>query len=680
MRNAFKLLTLCLAMILTVQAYAQTYNKQQQCKDKLLNELKDVMSQDNGLIQAQLMITSMKLAQKVLKRHGLREQSIESYIQDIVGEKTIGRLEQRSDIQNDILGIYNKYSGEKKYLDAKADLEGLKSANVKEMSDEQIARYMIQMQTIWKEKDDFGFNAKDYSMAWFVNTVNKNVTGNDSYFISRAVKGVLGDINNADRSISKNIARAYLQLKARLQKLKMNVFAKHKELCVNLYDPDDNPNAQNESIFENISCDINENKLLDSLFEESIEDIFAGLDAPSFEPANLRIRVEKEKTPAQIRQVQDIVNSKLTDKEKIVEYYKYGMQPKEPKCDGFLIVDKKNFTTTLYTTDGEEVMTSPTILGQGRTINFAGKDLEFNPDSKLRRWDHNGKKVYSKTTGAGTYWVKKNLTHEERTKTKEEGGRDYQREFNDRVLVIYSPFDGNEDGQKEEIQAIHGVPNPGKWTSNRHSRMKSFEDKTKLRKLSTGCVNLEGYTYDMMEEFVGHKCPIYILPEDKDNYYHMKNGEILFSTGIADRKFGKEKASDGKNVNIYNYNPRSKSVNISGYNTDKLNSSVLDQVFQDFQELRKRAPHMENDDFQDYAALTHALTQDTVKAKQIFLDLYTSAFRLKDKADKNQRARFEQATMEKRRMMILESYQKEFGVSVNKNTILNKAKEVEFVK
>ena len=88
---------------------------------------------------------------------------------------------------------------------------------------------------------------------------------------------------------------------------------------------------------------------------------------------------------------------------------------------------------------------------------------------------------------------------------------------------------------------------------------------------------------------------------------------------------------------------------------------------------------MENDDFQDYAALTHSMTSDPQKAKQIFLDLYTSAFRLKNKADKDKRAAFEQATMVQRRKMILESYQKEFNSSVEISKIINSSKEVEFV-
>ena len=680
MSNAIRSLIIMFTMMFAVQAFAQNYTSaQKECKAKLLNEFKNVMSKDNGLIQAQLMLTSMKLAQKVLKRSGLKEQSVEAYIQDIVGEKTIQRLNQRSDIQKEVLDIYNKYSGSKKFLNAKSDLQGLKNADVTKMNDEQIARYMIQMQTIWKEKDDFGFDNKDFSMAWFVNRVSKNATGKNSTLISDTIEDVLKDSKNAQKNISKNMSKAYLSLKGRLQSLKMKVFKKHKEICVDLYDYNDNRNSQNASIFENITCDINENRLLDGLFEKSLEDILGQMDMPSYAPDKVKLNLSEVKGPAKIREIQDLVNSQENDKDKIVEYYKNGMQPEVPKCDGFLIVDKKNFTTTLYTTDGEEIMTSPSIMGVGKTKNFEGQSLQFNPDSKLRKWDRSGKRVYSKTTGAGTYLVKKNLTYEERTKIKEKGGRDYQREFNNRVLVIYSPFDGNENGEKEEIQAIHGVPNPGKWTGNRHARMTSFENENQKRKLSTGCVNVEAYTYDMMEEFLGHQCPIYILPEDKDNYYHMKNGQMLFSTGIADRKFEKEKASDGKNINIYNYNPRSKEVRVKGYDKSKISSKVLDQVFADFPELRKRAPHMENDDFQDYAALTHSMTSDPQKAKQIFLDLYTSAFRLKNKADKDKSAAFEQATMVQRRKMILESYQKEFNSSVEISKIINSSKEVEFV-
>ena len=67
---------------------------------------------------------------------------------------------------------------------------------------------MIQMQTIWKDKDDFGFDNKDFSMAWFVNRANKSSTGNDSYFISNTIKYILEDVDKAQEKIALNFKNA----------------------------------------------------------------------------------------------------------------------------------------------------------------------------------------------------------------------------------------------------------------------------------------------------------------------------------------------------------------------------------------------------------------------------------------------------------------------------------------
>jgi hypothetical protein len=63
------------------------------------------------------------------------------------------------------------------------------------------------------------------------------------------------------------------------------------------------------------------------------------------------------------------------------------------------------------------------------------------------------------------------------------------------------------------------------------SKTQSLEDK----KLSSGCVNLEGYTYDIIDEFMQNDCPMYILPEDPDNYFVVKNGELKFGSSIQER-------------------------------------------------------------------------------------------------------------------------------------------------
>ena len=108
-----RVLSIFLIILFIGNTYAQTVeNKQAACRDLLLNELQNTMSKDNGLIQAQLTITAMKLASKVLQRK-FKDQSkeanktVESYIQDIVGDNTINRLDQNSNIQQNVLDQFS---------------------------------------------------------------------------------------------------------------------------------------------------------------------------------------------------------------------------------------------------------------------------------------------------------------------------------------------------------------------------------------------------------------------------------------------------------------------------------------------------------------------------------------------------------------------------------------------
>jgi hypothetical protein len=170
------LLSILLALMLVSNTFAQSYTpKQKACKDKLLEELKNVMAKDNGLIQAQLMLTAAKLAKKTLERmkdKGLTQQPLEAYVQDIVGNKTIQRLNDNQNIQDDVLNLFNNHSAKVKYQDANVQLDRLRWEE--KLSDEDLAKYMIQMQTIWKgTNNEFDFNEKDYAMAWFVNTAKK---------------------------------------------------------------------------------------------------------------------------------------------------------------------------------------------------------------------------------------------------------------------------------------------------------------------------------------------------------------------------------------------------------------------------------------------------------------------------------------------------------------------------
>jgi len=639
---------------------------ERECKKLLLNEFKNVISKDDGLIQAQLSFTAMKLAKKVFERNGLGSQTIEAYTQSIVGNKTISRLESNSQIQNEILDLYSSYSGDKKYLNAKADLEDL--TKKKRMSDEDVSKLMIQLEGSWK---NFGFDKKDYAMSWFINTASKNARGKDSYLISDAVKKILSS-GNVEVKIAKNFKEANLKIKSQIARIKARVFEKHKSKCLDHFS--DNEAAQNSSIFENISCSSSENKILDGIFIKSLEDLLSNSEVGnSINPLYLS-KTAKPLNSKDKRQIQDNINKLRNNKTKILEYYKQGLANNE--CEGFLIVDKKNNSTSLHMNNGDEVMTSKSILGTSKMNEYK----EFHPDSILRKWPvkksdgslmlNNGKPVYkyTRTTGAGVFYMDKSLTPEERKLRK------YDKEFNDRVMVMYSKKEG---GIREEVQAIHGVPNIG-WINNRDSRMNSFDDKSASMKLSTGCVNLEGYTYDIMDEFIGNNCPMYVLPEDNTNYFNIKNGDVVFTTDSTLRKSQKENSSmvlssgekikDPNNFNQFNFNPRNKENFVAGYELIAGNESkVLSKLLAEKDTLYKRAAIIENDDFEDLLELTYAMTNNEEEAVDIFIDLYKALYRSspKDSLLKNEK-----------KIVILKRYQKDFNSSLDIDSAMIKSKDV----
>jgi hypothetical protein len=655
--------------------------KQNDCRDKLLEQMQQVLAKDNELIRAQLTISALKLTRKVMQRKNLKTHSLEAYTQDIMGQKTQDRLGQDMLAQQEILNLYDQYRQPVKYADATKIISDLKQ--LENMSDADASQFMIVMQKTWQEKDDFGFDQKDFAIGWFVNTAKKNATGKDSFFISNMVRTLLAQLNeqkdDIDKLIAKNYKAAHDKLKAELQKLKTEVFAKYKSSCLDLYHADSNPNSQNTSVFESFTCDINESKLLDQVFIDSIEKLLSDVEPLSYEPTQIKLQSVQNDSPSIIRKKQDWINQRPTDKERIVQFYKQGLSRNQ--CSGFIVVDKKTQTTSLFLNDGSEIVTTPSISGLGiMNADAEGKSRQFNPDSVLRKWSTGNNESsyrYSRTTGAGIFYVDKSLDTNERKKRK------YDQEFNDRVMVLYSV---RADGSKrEEIQAIHGVPNTG-WINNRRARMQSFEQEASKRNISTGCVNLEGYNYDLMNEYLEHECPIYILPEDESNYFYASNGELVFSTGNKTRKDREENAvfvkSNGEtiidkdNINDYNFSPLNRKFTLNKFSPHE--NTTLSSLFKDREELIRRARQMTEDDFQDYAAITYALSKNPQEAKQIFLDLYTTDFRFKQKASPVELANYEKANLETKRRTLIENYKKEFQKQFETNDIITLSREVSF--
>jgi hypothetical protein len=188
-------------------------------------------------------------------------------------------------------------------------------------------------------------------------------------------------------------------------------------------------------------------------------------------------------------------------------------------------------------------------------------------------------------------------------------------------------------------------------------------------KLSTGCVNLEGYSYDILDEFLGHNCPMYILPEDKENLYVVKNGELVFTTTKDIRKgLTKKKEhslmirSDGSKVddplsyNEYRFTTLNKTNQIKKIKTPYTNNKVAKQLLIDKKELFKRAKAMESEDFEDLLSIAISIESDPVQAKQVFLNLYNAQYREKLSPG---------LSLKDKRTRILKRYKEDFNPEIN---------------
>lgn len=665
---------------------SQSWATVKECRSLLLDEIKNIMAQDEGFLNAQMQLTTMKMAGKVFKRKGLNAQTIEAYTKSIVGPKTTQKVLNQDDIRKRIMDLYNKYST-KKELAITPSLDSLINSK-KPLNDADVSRLMI----ILQESDgNFDLNQMDYAIAWLSNKISQASNKENSFLISNTIKKMLSESSSPQTSIAKSIIDNQLKLKNYFIQIRAKVFKEHQDKCLNLYVKGADKKAQAESVFA--ACGVDEMTLLDKLFIEALEDIHNHVKEYPRKNRMLAsvpdLKVKKVLNDNEAKALQDNINQHKTDRERIIAFHKSDLAPKT-SCQGYVMMDKLTNQMSLYTNDGQEIISVKGLTGKG-----VYKDkYSFHSDSALRGFPRlrDGEVVinpktgnpmlnYSGTTGAGLYYSIK-LKPEERTQ------RMHDQEFNNRVLPLsLKVHNKNKNGYvlNEKIpQAIHGVPNK-EWVGNKEKRMTSLQDKGPMN-LSAGCVNLAGYSYDLMEEFLhseeGEKCPVYILPEDKTNYFFVKNREMNFSTSDLAKKKGKDVAftiDDQTVTNRFNYTPLNLTRNHKAYKIkggDK--SAVIDYLLSPEvqNELYKRAKDLESDKFEDYAKLAHLMTDDEAKAKQIFLNLYNSHWRLVNKEGKN----LDFLTHEKQIEMIIKKYNEDFDSSEAPKSLYDKMQQVEFSK
>lgn len=641
------------------------------CRLLLNQAYKEALKEDNGLIHTQLTLTSYKIAHHIYSKNlGPQTEPLKAFSKDLLSEELVNEANESSgNLRERINDFYIKENEDEITNSENALLE--LETKYQDLNDYELSKILIQTQ-----KSTDLFNQNDVSMLWFVNEVNKQVNNKESRLVSNAVKEILNvnaKLSNEDREKEyvKNIAQANLKLKGELYKIKNEVFKNNKCDCVGDYKETNDKFPQNNSIF--LSCrDINEDKLISDDFLDGLHSVLLNSSGEVKFNDNLPLRFRPNRVNSNdVRLLQDDLNSeKFSNRDRIVNYYKTGLYQNNGNCQSFTIIDKEKQTTSIYSIHGDKIFETNAIMAKSRE---GANQVVFNPDSELRLFN-NG--TYSRSTSAGVFYSVLDMDPLERS------ARKYDEEFKDRVFVLGTRHkNGDNYTYDDKITiALHGVPS-SEYVSNAQERLASFDGGN--RNLSTGCVNIEGYAFDMINNLSQNHCPLYILPEDPNNYFHIKNRELLFSTDKPKRKEGTENPmrcqgtvsilpdgeprcngewkEDPNNVNRYYFSEMSDKKTVVDYQVGEGKNKVVDELFNKKNELIENVTenNIDEEDYTDLVSLTYALSegQANFNAEATFKDLYNAYFKLKSKKNIN----FERISMEDKRLTIMGYYQDPSG-------------------
>ena len=204
--------------------------------------------------------------------------------------------------------------------------------------------------------------------------------------------------------------------------------------------------------------------------------------------------------------VTDTFSRKISDSEKIIEFNKLLKKYNEP-VENYIIIDKKNCTSTVYSPDGDVLDVSEVAVG--RHIG----------DKRGGGYGVKGAKLSAYTPPGEFEIIREGISNKNSKDAKLYG---------ERVLVL-SGDHTQKAYQKSQVLALHRVPSSpmGKLREN------VFKNKTlKDNRVSFGCVNYLVESFDKMRKFIkGKTTKVYILPEEKGNSLHLeqvKDGEYKF--------------------------------------------------------------------------------------------------------------------------------------------------------
>lgn len=81
--------------------------KRVKCFDYLQEEMREILQNDPEFIQLQATITALKLSKEILARKNLKSQSLESYLENIVGPRSKEYMQKN---EEKLLALYQKYA------------------------------------------------------------------------------------------------------------------------------------------------------------------------------------------------------------------------------------------------------------------------------------------------------------------------------------------------------------------------------------------------------------------------------------------------------------------------------------------------------------------------------------------------------------------------------------------
>ena len=200
----------------------------------------------------------------------------------------------------------------------------------------------------------------------------------------------------------------------------------------------------------------------------------------------------------------DTFSTKFSDELKVVEFNKL-LKKYNKICDNYIVVDKKNCLTKVYSPDGDVLYSAEVALG--RDIGDKRIGGYGVPNAKVRAY-----------TTPGEFVIRN-----EGTSNKKD-----IKLYGDRLLILSGDFIVDEY-KGTSVLALHRVPTSpmGKLREN-ILKNKSIKD----NRVSFGCVNFLVEQYDSLRSFIkGKGTKVYILPEEVGNSLHLEkqaNGDYKF--------------------------------------------------------------------------------------------------------------------------------------------------------